>query len=121
MVDNLLVSSPHADKIFSWGIPQTPLKNRTVNFEKCTKCKLGDWGFPQSVKSQKSVCGGALQIGFFAFYFRKWLSTCYACQYESSPLRGVAKSSILSVFLERKSGYRAYEKPLLLGLVRLLI
>ena len=63
MVDNLLVSSPHADKIFSWGIPQTPLKNRTVNFEKCTKCKLGDWGFPQSVKSQKSVCGGALQIG----------------------------------------------------------
>lgn len=25
-------------------------------FEKCTKCKKGDWGFPQNVKSQKSVC-----------------------------------------------------------------
>ena len=46
-------------------------------------------GFPQSVKSQKSVCGVALQIGFFAFYFRKWGTTCYACQYESSPLSEV--------------------------------
>ncbi|RCW16152.1 hypothetical protein CAC02_10225 [Streptococcus gallolyticus] len=27
-----------------------------VNFEKCTKCKKGVWGFPQNVKSQKSVC-----------------------------------------------------------------
>ncbi len=50
--------------------------SKNVNFEKCTKCQKGDWGFPQSVKSQKSVCGGALQIGFFAFYFRKWGTTC---------------------------------------------
>lgn len=27
-----------------------------VNFEKCTTCEKGDWGFPKSVKSQKSVC-----------------------------------------------------------------
>lgn len=30
--------------------------SKIVNFEKCTKCEKGDWGFPQSVKSQKSVC-----------------------------------------------------------------
>ena len=27
-----------------------------VNFKKCTTCEKGDWGFPQNVKSQKSVC-----------------------------------------------------------------
>ena len=30
--------------------------SKMVNFEKCTTCEKGDWGFPQSVKSQKSVC-----------------------------------------------------------------
>lgn len=39
------------------------------NFKKCTTCKKGDWGFPQIVKSQKSVCGGDLQIGLLTFLF----------------------------------------------------
>ena len=30
--------------------------SKVVNFEKCTTCEKGDWGFPQNVKSQKSVC-----------------------------------------------------------------
>ena len=30
--------------------------SKMVNFKKCTKCEKGDWGFPQNVKSQKSVC-----------------------------------------------------------------
>ena len=30
--------------------------SKIVIFEKCTKCQKGDWGFPQNVKSQKSVC-----------------------------------------------------------------
>ena len=25
--------------------------SKIVIFEKCTKCQIGDWGFPQSVKS----------------------------------------------------------------------
>lgn len=63
------------------------------------KCEKGDWGFPQSVKSQKSVCGVALQIGFFAFYFRKCGHTCYARQSKSSPLpEACQKNYILSVF-----------------------
>ena len=31
--------------------------SKIVKFEKCTKCQIGDWGFPQSVKSQKPTCG----------------------------------------------------------------
>lgn len=79
--------------------------SKIVIFEKCTKCQKGDWGFPQSVKSQKSVCGVALQIGFFAFYFRKWGTTCYACQYESSPLSEVWQKLYFIRFLERKSAH----------------
>ena len=30
--------------------------SKMVNFKKCTTCEKGDWGFPQNVKSQKSVC-----------------------------------------------------------------
>lgn len=77
--------------------------SKVVNFEKCTKCEKGDWGFPQNVKSQKSVCGVALQIGFFAFYFRKWLSTCYACQSKTSPLPEGWQSPTFYQFLERNS------------------
>lgn len=30
--------------------------SKMVNLKKCTTCEKGDWGFPQNVKSQKSVC-----------------------------------------------------------------
>ena len=75
--------------------------SKIVIFEKCTKCQKGDWGFPQSVKSQKSVCGVALQIGFFAFYFRKWGTTCYACQSKSSPPQGTGQKAV-ERFMPRK-------------------
>lgn len=91
--------------------------SKIVKFEKCTKCQIGDWGFPQSVKSQKSVCGVALQIGFFAFYFRKWGTTCYACQYESSPhSEGWQSPTFYQIFRKEVSPWRIKNENVQLNL-----
>lgn len=91
--------------------------SKIVIFEKCTKCQKGDWGFPQNVKSQKSVCGVALQIGFFAFYFRKWGTTCYACQYESSPLSEVwQKAPFYQIFRKEVRSWRIKNENVQLNL-----
>lgn len=91
--------------------------SKIVILQKCTKCQKGDWGFPQSVKSQKSVCGVALQIGFFAFYFRKWGTTCYACQYESSPLSEVwQKTTFYQIFRKEVSPWRIKNENVQLNL-----
>ena len=117
MVPRLLGSLLLPDKIYFWGNPQSPLKNRTVNLQKCTKCQKGDWGFPQSVKSQKSVCGVALQIGFFAFYFRKWGTTCYACQSKSSsPLGAGQKAPFYQIFRKEINLWRIKNENVQLNL-----
>lgn len=91
--------------------------SKIVIFEKCTKCQKGDWGFPQSVKSQKSVCGVALQIGFFAFYFRKWGTTCYACQSKKwSSSRGGAKTTFYQIFRKEVRSWRIKNENVQLNL-----
>lgn len=117
MVLHLLGSLLLPDKIYFWGNPHPPIWH-FVHFCKLTVLFLrGDWGFPQSVKSQKSVCGVALQIGFFAFYFRKWGTTCYACQYESSPLSEVwQKTTFYQIFRKEVSPWRIKNENVQLNL-----
>ena len=45
---------------------------------KCKKSKVCLWGCPTN--------------RLFAFYFRKWGTTCYACQSKSSPPLGAGQS-----------------------------
>lgn len=79
--------------------------SKIVIFEKCTKCQIGDWGFPQSIKSQKSVCGVPYKQAFLLFIFASGVPLANLARVKVVlSLRG-GKALHFIIFLERESGH----------------
>ena len=77
--------------------------SKMVNFEKCTKCEKGDLGFPQSVKSQKSVCRVPANWLIDLFIFASVRTLAMLTGVKVVPLQRVGKKPHFIIFFRKEN------------------